>query len=194
MPTLNQLTLDADGTIDTSNIIDSDTDGTYFDDCNDAPDGVSTDYIEHNAGLSDGTYTAWFSLTNVNSDFGRMDTLNIDVDLELIGISANDESTLQARIFDADNDTSNPLTAEIVTLGDESDETRVQRNVAFASLAGTKAQWDSAFIRFSFVYNRISGPDSFTLRFYGCDIDGTYSTLAPVWRDRVARFRAHIRQ
>ncbi len=174
MATLTQITLDADGTIN-ANISDSDVDAAFFDDCNDAPDGVSSDYVELDAGLADGTYEMWFSLANVDADLDSMDTLNIDIDLEIVGSVDNDTVILTARIFDADNDTSNPLTAETATLGDQTDTTRVQRNVAFGTLAGTKAQWDTAHIRFSFLYDRVGGADSYNIRVYGMDIDGTYS-------------------
>lgn len=180
MAILNQLTLSGDGTIDTTNIIDSDVDGTYFDDCNDAPDGVSTDYVEHNSALADGTYEMWYPLTNVNANFGGMLTFNIDVDVELIGSVTNDLVDLTVRIFDADNDTGNPLTDESATLGDETDTTRVQRNVSLTNFAGNKTQWDGAHARFSYAYDRVSGPDAFTLRLYGTDFDGTYEIAGGV--------------
>ena len=144
MTTLNQLTLDADGTKDTTNLShDAGTGDPWVGHCNDAPDGVSADFVQNNTGLTDGNYTAWFSLSDVDADFGSLDTLNIDVDVEIVGTPANDTVALTARIFDADNDTTNPLTDESSNLGTEADTTRVQRNVAFAGLTGSKAQWDA---------------------------------------------------
>ncbi len=176
--TLSTLTLDADGTINTAKISDSDADSTFFDDCNDVPDGVSVDFIELDSGLEDGTYEAWFRLTDVDSDFSSMSSLNIDVDVGVDGTVSNDTVVLTCRIFAADNDTTNPLTDESGTLATEVDTTRTQRNIVLAGLTGTKAQWNSAYIRFSFVYDKVGGPDSYTLRFYGCDLDGTYEIAA----------------
>jgi len=189
MPTLTQLTIDADGAID-ANISDSDADLTFFDDCNDAPDGVSADFIELDAGLMDGNYDAWFSLTNVNSDLIGVNSLNIDIDVEVVGSVANDTVDLTCRIFDADNDTTGPLTDESATLGDQTDTTRVQRNVVFGNVTGNKAQWDTAHIRFRFIYDRVAGADSYNIRIYGCDVDGTYSVRSPSDRDKGAVQRA----
>ena len=179
MPTLTTLTLDADGTIDTTNIShNAGTGPPYNTHCNDTPDGGSSDFIEHNAGLVDGTFTAWFSLSDVDADFSSMNNLNIDVDLEVVGTVLNDTVTLTARIFAADNDTGNPLTDETITLGDQTDGTRVQRNVSFAGLTGSEAQWNAAHIRFSFTYDRVTSPDTYNLRLYGCDIDREYTASA----------------
>lgn len=176
-PTLNTLTLDADGTIN-ANFTDSDVDGTFFDDCNDAPNGVSADYVELDSGLADLTYEAWYRLTDVDSDFGSMDSLEIEVDMGINGASSSDLLTVTARIFPQDNNTANPLTDESGTLADETDTSRVQRTLTFSGLAGTKAQWNSAYIRFSFVYDRIGGADSWNMRLYGCALDGTYTVAA----------------
>ena len=109
MATLNQLTLDADGTIGSAIRHDAGTGAPFFSHCNDAPDGVSTDFVENDD--SETSDEAWFRLTDVNADFGSMDTLNIDADVLATGFS-NDTCTLTARIFDADNDVTNPLTNE----------------------------------------------------------------------------------
>ena len=195
MATLTQLTLDADGTIDAV-IDDSDADSAFFDDCNDAPDGVSADYIQNDDSETSGV--AWFSLSGVNADFASMDALNIDVDVEAVGFS-NDSCTLTARIFDADNDTSNPLTDESGTLGSHTDSTRIQRNVKFSGLSGRKVQWDAAYIRFTWTYTKSGGPDNANLRIYGCDLDGNYHSptsearfisgaMGPSFRNGYARF------
>ncbi len=178
MATLDQLTLDADGAIDTANIEhDGGTGSPYFSHCNDAPDGVSSDFVQNDDGEMSGE--AWFSLSNVNADFASMDTLNIDVDVQAVGFS-NDTCTLTARVFAADDDTANPLTAETGNLGTDADGSRVQRNVVFGTLAGTKAQWDAAHVRFTWTYNKTGGPDNANLQLFGCDIDGTYTVVAPV--------------
>ncbi len=177
MATLTRLTLDADGTIDTANIEhDGGTGSPYFSHCNDAPDGVSSDFVQNDDGETSGF--AWFSLSNVNADFGSMATLNIDVDVQAVGFS-NDTCTLTARVFAADDDTANPLTAETGNLGTDLDSSRVQRNVVFGTLAGTKAQWDAAHIRFTWTYAKSGGPDNANLQLFGCDIDGTYAVAAP---------------
>jgi uncharacterized alpha/beta hydrolase family protein len=117
-------------------------------------------------------------LSNVDADFSSMDTLNIDVDVLAVGFS-NDTCTLTARIYDANNDTTNPLTNETGNLATQADSTRTQRNVSFAGLAGTKAQWDTAYIRFTWTYAKAAGPDNANLQLLGCDIDGTYTTSGP---------------
>ena len=173
MATLTQLTLDADGTIAAEVRHDGGVGSPFFSHCNDAPDGVSADFVENDD--SETTTTAWFSLGDVDADFGSMDTLNIDVDVQATGFS-DDTCTLTARIFDADNDVTNPLTDESGNLATEADSTRVQRNVGFAGLAGSEAQWNSAHIRFTWTYTKTAGPDHANLQIYGLDIDGTYTT------------------
>lgn len=181
MATLTQLTLDADGTIDTANIEhDAGTGSPYVGHCNDAPDGVSSDWVGNDTGSKDGT--AWFSLSDVDSDFGSMDGLNIDVDVDATGFGG-DTLILTARIFAADNDTADPLTDESGNLGTEADTTRAQRNVEFAGLTGSKAQWNAAHIRFTWDYSQAAGPDGGQVRLYGCDIDGTYTIQAALTVD-----------
>jgi hypothetical protein len=172
MATLTQLTLDGDGTIDAVIRHDAGTTPPFFTHCNDSPFSASPDNVENDNSETSGV--AWFSLSNVNADFGSMDTLNIDVDVFAVNFN-NDTCTLTARIFAANNDTGNPLTNETGILASHADSVRVQRNVAFAGLAGSKAQWDAAYIRFTWTYNQVTGPDNAVLRLHGCDIDGTYT-------------------
>ena len=186
MATLDQLTLDADGTIGSDVEHDAGTGAPFFSHCNDAPDGVSSDWVSNN--LTERTTTARFRLTDVNSDFGNMDTLNIDVDVELTGSVDNDTIVLSARIFDADDEVT-PLTDETTTnLGDETDTTRAQRNVTFGGLTGTKAQWNTAHIQFTWTYDKTGGGDNIRLQLFGCDIDGTYTAVIP-FTPEVAAFR-----
>ncbi len=177
MTTLTQLTIDAEGTIGSALEHDAGTGGSFYTHCNDAPDGLSSEWVGNDIeNIAGGPVTrqAWFSLTNVNSDFGSMDTLNIDVDVQAIRVD-NDSSLLSARIFAANNDTGTPLTAETATLGSEADGTRTQRQVAFGTLAGNKSAWDGAHIRFTWTYNKTGGWDDTQIQLYGCDIDGTYT-------------------
>ena len=176
MPTLDQLTLDADGFIDTANIEhDAGTGAPYVGHCNDTPDGGSSDWVGNDQGEKTGV--AWFSLSNVNADFGSMDSLNIDVDVDAISVS-DDTVTLTCRVFDADNDVTNPLTDESGNLGTEVDTTRTQRNVGFAGLAGNQAQWNAAHIRFTWTYSKTGAGDNLQVRLFGCDIDGVYTVAA----------------
>ena len=175
MATLTQLTLDGDGTIGAVIEHDAGTGSPFNTHCNDAPDGVSTDWVANDT--TETTGDAFFSLSNVNADFGSMDTLNIDVDLQVTGTVDDDTGLIRATIFDA-NSTSNALTSTTATLGDQTDTTRGQRNVSFAGLTGSKAQWDTAHIRFTWVYNKTAGPDNLQLKLFGCDIDGTYTASA----------------
>jgi hypothetical protein len=166
------LTLDADGTIDVVIQHDAGTGAPFYTHCNDAPDGVSSDYVENDSSESSGT--AWFSLSDVAADFSSMDSLDINVDVQAVGFS-NDTCTLTARIYDADNDTTNALTDESSNLATEADSTRTQRTVAFTGLTGTKAQWNAAHVRFTWTYVKTGGPDNANLRIYGCDLDGVYT-------------------
>ena len=177
MATLTQLTLDADGTLDTTNLShDAGTGTPWYSHCNDAPDGASADYVTCNGSLTSATYSSWFRLSDVDADFGSMDTLNIDVDVFATGFS-NDTCNLTAQI--ADGDASATFLTSEVTIGSEADTTRTQRNVAFGSLTGTKAQWNTAHIRISWVYTKKTSPDaSASLRILGMDIDGTYTAAA----------------
>ena len=179
MATLNTLTLDADGTIDTANIEhDGGTGSPYFSHCNDEPEGGSSDFVQNDNGESSGT--ARFRLSDVDADFVSMDTLSIKVDVNANGFS-DDTCTLTARIFDADDNVT-PLTAETSNLADHNDTPRLHRTVSFASLTGSEAQWNSAYIQFTWTYNKVSGPDNANLQLFGCDLDGTYTADAPTGR------------
>lgn len=171
MPALTTLTLDADGTIGAV-LHDAGTGSPYYTHCNDTPDGLSSDYVANNDDAS-GTYTAWFSLSNVNSDLLQMSMLAITVDVQAVGFS-NDTCTLTARIYDADNDTTNALTDETRTLASNADSTRTQRTVRFTGLTGSKTQWDAAHIRLTWTYTRIPGPDGAELRLFGVNLPGQY--------------------
>lgn len=172
MAILSTLTLDGDGTIGANVVHDAGTGSPFYTHGNDTPNGASSDWIANDT--AETSTSAWFSLSNVNADFSSMDTLNIDVDVQSTGFS-NDTCTLTARIFAADNDTGTPLTAETGNLATQADSTRTQRNVVFGSLTGTKTQWNGAYIRFSWTYAKVTGPDNAQLKLFGCDIDGTYT-------------------
>lgn len=181
MATLNTITADGDGTI-ASIFRTSDGGSPAYTYCNDTPDGLSTDYVENDDTETSGQ--AWFSLENVNSDFSSMDTLNISIDGWAETAPSNDLLTLTARIADGNGSTT-WLTNESATLLSGSDTTRTQPSaVSFSGLTGTKSQWDTAHIRFDFIYSKVAGPDNANLRLYGFEINGTYtaatpSTLAP---------------
>ncbi len=174
MAALDQLTLDADGTIGAKVVNDDASGAPFFDHCNDAPDGVSSDWVANDQ--TEGDTEAWFRLTNVNADFGSMDTLNIDVDLDEVDDgSSNDNCTLTAQVFDSDSGGSENALTDAQQIGDETDGTRVQRQLGFGSLAGTKAQWDGAYLKLTWDYTKNAAGDDVQIRLYGCDIDGTYT-------------------
>lgn len=173
MATLNQLTVDGDGTIGSTVRHDAGTGTPFFTHLNDAPDGVSSDYVENDD--SESSADSWWTLTDVNADFGSMDTLNIDIDVEATEFD-NDTCTLTAQIFDADNG-GNQLTANVQVASD-ADAPRLQRNLIFSSLTGSKAQWGTAHLRLNWVYSKTAGPDNANIRVYGVDIDGTYTAAA----------------
>jgi len=174
MATLSTLTLTADGTVDSINLAAVGIGTGFWDRCNSTPDGGSSNYV-HNISSVTATWTAWFALTNVDADFSSMLTLNIDVDVLATGF-ANDTCSLTARIAEADSSTT--WLTDSVTVATKADTTRTQRNVAFGSLTGSKAQWDSAHILFSWAYTKQAGPDNANLRLFGLDIDGTYTPAA----------------
>ena len=168
MATLTTLTIDANGTIGAN--VNKTSGDPYYQNCNDDPDSASTDHIENDA--SDTATEAWFSLTDVDADFDSMDTFQIRVDGG-VPFTPGGTVTLTARIYDADNDTTNPLTSE-ETLMTELDSTSVLKNVTFSSLTGTKAQWNSAHVRFS--WSNLAGFGQAEIN--GCDFDGTYTAAA----------------
>ena len=188
MATLTTLTLDGDGTIATLSIShDAGTGSPYNTHCNDTPDGGSSDFMEHNAGLNDGTYDAWFSLSDVDADFSSMTSLNIGFDIGINGSVDNDLVTLSAQIFDGDV-SATALTDE-QQIADQTDTTRVQPTpIAFGSLTGSEAQWNTAHVRFRFVYDKVQGGGTWNLRLYGCEFDGEYTaeSLTPVTVDHIA--------
>ena len=172
----NQLTLDADGVIGLNTVHDAGTGTPYVSHCNDTPDGGSGDWVGNDQAEKNTTY--WVSLSDVNTDFGSIDSLNIDVDLDAVDDGSSDDScTLTAQIFDADNDVTNALT-DAQQVGDDTDGTRVQRNLVFGSLTGSKAQWNAAHIRFTWDYTKAGAGDNVQIRLYGCDIDGTYTVAS----------------
>lgn len=168
MATLTTLTIDANGTIGAN--VNKDTGDPYYQNCNDDPDSASTDHIENDG--SNTSTEAWFSLTDVDADFDSMDTFQIRVDGGVAFVTGG-SLTLTARIYDADNDTTNPLTSE-ETLMTELDSTSVLKTVTFSSLTGTKAQWNSAHVRFS--WSNLT--DARVAQINGCDFDGTYTAAA----------------
>ncbi len=176
--TLTPITFDADGTI-ASEVDDSDTDGAFFDDCNDSPDGVSADWIGND--VSETTTTAWLRLADVDSDFDSMDTFRIEVDVDSTGF-ADDTCALTIRI--ADGDQSSTWLTDSQEIATEADSSRTQRTVTFGSLTGSKAQWDTAHALLTWTYSKTGGPDNAQVRIYGAEFTGSYtaavaSTAAP---------------
>ena len=92
MATLDQLTLDGDGSIITTTIRhDAGTGSPYFSHCNDLAASSSSDYVENDDDETSGD--ANFTLTAVNADFESMDTLHIDVDVWAETAVSNDTIT-----------------------------------------------------------------------------------------------------
>lgn len=173
MAILTTLLLDGDGTI--GGTIENDTaDTPLWDHASDTPDGGSSDYIQNDN--SESTDTAWFSLSNVDADFGSMDTLDIEVDVWAETPITDDAIILSARI--ADGDASATWLTNTLNVATEADTTRLQRTMSFSSPTGTKAQWDTAHVRFTWSYQKQGGPDNANLRLYGVDFDGTYTVAA----------------
>ena len=178
MATLDTLTGTADGTLDTTNLEhDAGTGTPYFSHFNDAPDGLSSDWISTAGSRSDGTYVTWVQLSDVNADFGSMDSIDVEFDIEASGF-VNDTCTLTARVADSDGGTT-WLTDESTAIADESETTRTQSLVTFTGQTGSKAQWNSAYIRFSWAYNRVTSADpSAALKLFGFELNGDYTQAA----------------
>lgn len=174
MATLTTITADGDGTIG-AEVVRQDGGQSYADNCNSAPDGGSSDYIGNDQ--SETTTTAWLSLANVDADWGSPIDLDIDVDVQATGF-ADDTCTLTCRVYDADNDTTTPLTDESGNLATQADSTRTQRNVAFTGETGNRTAWDGAYIRFTWTYTKTGKGDDGQLLLYGFDIDGTYNVAS----------------
>ena len=173
MADLTQMTADANGTVNAS--FGGGGAGDYQD-ITDAPDGGSSDYCFNTIEGASGTEISSFSLQNVDADFGSMDTLNLYYDVQAV-ITTSENCTLVAQIFDADTG-GNALTAATSIFCDQSTTTRTQSNTAFGSLTGTKAQWDTAHIRFTWTYTKYKGGYNTDLRIYGFYVDGTYTAAA----------------
>ncbi len=174
MAVLNQLLLDADGTIGVKTLHDAGVGAPFYTHCNDTPDGGSSDWVANDQ--TEGDTTAWFSLSNVNIDFGSLDTLNIDVDLDEVDDgSNNDTCTLTAQIFDSDSGGSENALTDAKQIGDTTDGTRVQRQLAFGSLTGNRTQWNNAYLKLTWDYTKVASGDDVQIRLYGCDVDGTYT-------------------
>ena len=176
--TLTQLTIDGDSVTTPSAAIQPDGGGgaPYFSHCNDAPDGLSSDYMQND--LTETSGTAWFTLSSLDTNFYSMVSLNIDVDVQSVGFG-NDTCTLTARIF-AGPTSAIALTDETTNLATQADSTRTQRNVSFTGVRGTPTQWSTAEIRFTWTYSKTGGPDNANLRLFGVDIDGVYEGT-PTW-------------
>jgi hypothetical protein len=171
MADLTQMTADANGTVNAS--FGGGGAGDYQD-ITDAPDGGSSDYA-FNTIASNGTEVSSFSLENVDADFSSMTTLSLYYDVQaVLGKAGGDQCDLTAQIYDADTG-GNALTNATSIFADETTTTRTQSNTAFSGLTGTKAQWNSAYIRFTFVYNKSKGGNNVDIRLFGFYVDGTYA-------------------
>lgn len=174
MATLTTLTLDGDGAIDATIQHDSGTGSPFYTHCNDDPDSSSADFVENDG--SPGTHTARFTLTNVDSDFGSMDTFQIRVDRDgdfVIGQTA----IINARIFSGAG-SSTPLTDKVKIV--DATDSRSVANISFTGLTGTKSQWDDAQVEFEWENVSLNGE---RLQLFGCDFDGTYTEAAPAGPD-----------
>lgn len=185
--TLSTLTFDADGTIGVNTRHDAGTGSPFYTHCNESPTGspTSTTYVENDT--SETSTTANFSLTDVDSDFSDMLTLSITVDVLAQGFG-DDTCALTVQIFDADSG-GNALTGS-VQIATQADTTRTVRTVAFTGIPGspaaTKAQWNSAYARFTWTYVKNTGPDNATVRLYACEINGTYTAGSNTYEDTLS--------
>jgi hypothetical protein len=170
-----RLVLDADGTLDTTNLDhDAGTGTPYYTHMSDSPDGASTDWVA-NTLYNTGTYYNWASLENVPTDFGSMDAVTVTVDGVLSGTVSNDTVAFSCRIYDADNSTTTPLAGDSGTILDETNTTRLTARATMATPSGTKTAWDGAYIRFAWAYAKSAGPDNIDLRIHGLVIDCEYT-------------------
>jgi hypothetical protein len=173
LPDLTAITFDADDYAASGD--NSDADGAYYDDCNDAPDGLSSDWISNDGAGND--TEIWLRLENVDSDFDSMSTFLVDVDVYAFDFT-NDTCPLTMQVFDsARGGTENALTDQ-KEVASTADSTRTQRQVSFGSLTGTKTQWDNAHVKLVWDYTKVQSWDFGRVRLYGTEFTGTYSTAS----------------
>lgn len=165
------LTVDGDtGPLSASLRHDSGMGGDYYTHCDDDPEASSADYVENNDTSTGGDIH--FTLSDVPSDFDEMLRCGIVVDVWSETAVTDDELTITARIFDSVG--GNALTDESIAFATEEDTTRITRNIEFENLTGTKAQWNSAVINFTWDYTTTSSADNANIRLYGCKVTGLY--------------------
>ena len=182
MATLTAKTWTGDGTIDAV-IIESTTDTSFFDDCNQAPDGGSSSYISNDTSETTGYVN--FTFDNMPSDFAHMDTLSVTLDGAAFNFS-NDTCGIRCRIFTADNGGGSPLTDLCTQVIDHTDTTRAQNTIAFTGVVvgAGKSDWDNAYFRMGWIYSKIGSPDNGQIRIYGGELTGTYTVASPADESR----------
>ena len=118
-------------------------------------------------------------LTDMPADFTAMSTLTISVRARTNGVS-NDQTSLYAQIFGADEATALSSEALVATNPGTSSWTTIS-NIAFSGLTpGSKAAWDGARLRLRWAYTQVGSADSTQLRVTVAELHGTYNaTPAP---------------
>jgi len=131
----------------------------------------------HDTSNTTHTGTAQFTLENVNSDLGNMDTLFIRLRYAWqSGTQLNAWSSLTARVFKSDGTT--PLT-DLVTVASGITTTTPTNSsvVQFAGVdtAAIKADWDAAVVQVGFVIAKNMAGDALEERVFAAEITGTYT-------------------
>lgn len=121
---------------------------------------------------------AYFSLSNVNADFGSMDTININIRYRVLGAQTNNRSLFAQVITDESTPVS--LTTERTIATNITNTTATNSGVLSMTISGTpsKAQWDNALIRLRLNIVRNKGGDTNGIRVDTLELTGTYTAAA----------------
>jgi uncharacterized repeat protein (TIGR02059 family) len=147
-----------------------------FDAINDGLGAADTSTYLQNQRRVAGRYFAL--LTDMPADFTALSTLTISVRARTNGVS-NDQTSLYAQLFGADETTALSSEALVATNPGASSWTTVS-NVAFSGLTpGSKAVWDGARLRLRWAYTQVGSADSTQLRVTVAELHGTYRATPP---------------
>lgn len=141
----------------------------------DDPDFPTTsDYVTN---TSNTNASAFFNLTDMPSDFGSMNTLQIDFYLNAPANWNDDAGTLYAQIFQSDETITLTSELQLATHATAAG----YYSVTFTTVTGSnKNTWDGARLRLRMVYNKSKGPDNGQIRVAAVELGGTYAPAAVV--------------
>lgn len=181
MATLGPLAPTSDGTISTA--IDNETNRTtpYYTHIDEDPASPGSDAVTNDQSETDGEYFVGF--TSTAADFGSMDqSLKIQHSVQAFDDgSSNDALDCYASVVASDESTA--YTDEVI-IGDELDITKATTEstwvVNATGLAASKADWDAAFVKLRWDYQKTGAGDNNQLFVYAFELNGTYTLFGTV--------------